>query len=373
MLNPAYTSDFVASISQPLLRGARRRRQRAARSALAFYDLPGDAGAHEAGGHPRARRGRPRLLAAVRGAAGADRPQAGVRPGRRAARARPADRAARACRRRSRSSAPSRAWPTRSSRSSSPRTPSATASASSSASSTSRAWAWRPTRSSSPRPSPTRCTSASTPTGWPAAALDGRMEMLELELRIAARRGQRRRRPQRDAAAGLARLHVQHQRPGRRARRLVRARRATATSRTTASACASRCRSATRPPAARLRRAILNRLQRLATREQRALQIRQEVYNAVDQLEANWQRIVAARQRTVLRRPRAGRRDAPVRAGPADQHRRARRPDAPGRRAARRRSPRSPSTRSPRSTSTFATGTLLGAANVVWTPAAQPK
>jgi outer membrane protein len=50
----------------------------------------------------------------------------------------------------------------------------------------------------------------------------------------------------------------------------------------------------------RLRRAILNRIQRLATREQRALQIRQEVYNAADQLEANWQRIVASRQRTVL-------------------------------------------------------------------------
>jgi outer membrane protein TolC len=50
----------------------------------------------------------------------------------------------------------------------------------------------------------------------------------------------------------------------------------------------------------RLRRALLNRLQRLATQEQRVLQIRQEVYNAVDQLEANWQRILATRQRVVL-------------------------------------------------------------------------
>jgi len=47
----------------------------------------------------------------------------------------------------------------------------------------------------------------------------------------------------------------------------------------------------------RLRSSILQRLQTLATREQRELQIRQEVLNAIDQLEANWQRILAARQR----------------------------------------------------------------------------
>jgi len=41
-------------------------------------------------------------------------------------------------------------------------------------------------------------------------------------------------------------------------------------------------------------RAILQRLQRLATKEQQELAIRQEVYNAVDTLEQNWQRIVAA-------------------------------------------------------------------------------
>ena len=50
----------------------------------------------------------------------------------------------------------------------------------------------------------------------------------------------------------------------------------------------------------RLRRALLRRLQTLATRDQRDLQIRQEVYNAVDQLEASWQRILATRQRVVL-------------------------------------------------------------------------
>ena len=50
----------------------------------------------------------------------------------------------------------------------------------------------------------------------------------------------------------------------------------------------------------RVRRAVAARLQRLATRRQRRLQIRQEVFNAVDQLEANWQRVVASQQRTVL-------------------------------------------------------------------------
>ena len=49
----------------------------------------------------------------------------------------------------------------------------------------------------------------------------------------------------------------------------------------------------------RLRAALLQRLQTLATREQRELQIRQEVLNAIDQLEANWQRILAARQRVL--------------------------------------------------------------------------
>jgi outer membrane protein len=50
----------------------------------------------------------------------------------------------------------------------------------------------------------------------------------------------------------------------------------------------------------RLRRAILNRVQQLATREQRAMQIRQEVFNATDGLEASWQRILAGRQRVIL-------------------------------------------------------------------------
>ncbi|MGD8453993.1 MAG: TolC family protein [Phycisphaerae bacterium] len=50
----------------------------------------------------------------------------------------------------------------------------------------------------------------------------------------------------------------------------------------------------------RVRRAMLERVQRLATREQRRLAIRQEVYDAVDGLEQDWQRILAARQEVVL-------------------------------------------------------------------------
>src|SRR5262249_5067462 len=41
-------------------------------------------------------------------------------------------------------------------------------------------------------------------------------------------------------------------------------------------------------------------LQRLATKEMRSAAIRQEVYDALDQLEQNWQRILAARQASLL-------------------------------------------------------------------------
>lgn len=50
----------------------------------------------------------------------------------------------------------------------------------------------------------------------------------------------------------------------------------------------------------RLRRDVLLRTQRLATREARALLIEQEVAGAVDQLEGNWQRVVASRHSAVL-------------------------------------------------------------------------
>jgi len=46
----------------------------------------------------------------------------------------------------------------------------------------------------------------------------------------------------------------------------------------------------------RVHRAILQRLQRLSTKEDRKQQIRQEVLTAVDQVRAAWQRILAARQ-----------------------------------------------------------------------------
>lgn len=51
---------------------------------------------------------------------------------------------------------------------------------------------------------------------------------------------------------------------------------------------------------ARLRRALLTRVQRLATRAQRELAVRQEVYDALDVLEQDWQRILAARQNVAV-------------------------------------------------------------------------
>ncbi|MCK4957985.1 MAG: TolC family protein [Planctomycetes bacterium] len=49
-----------------------------------------------------------------------------------------------------------------------------------------------------------------------------------------------------------------------------------------------------------LLRSFYARRQRLASRENRSQQIEREVLNAIDQLEANWQRILASRQNTVL-------------------------------------------------------------------------
>ncbi len=51
---------------------------------------------------------------------------------------------------------------------------------------------------------------------------------------------------------------------------------------------------------ARVHRALLTRLQRLSTKEQRKLAILLEVYNAVDLLNQEWQRILAARQAVIL-------------------------------------------------------------------------
>ena len=49
-----------------------------------------------------------------------------------------------------------------------------------------------------------------------------------------------------------------------------------------------------------IQKAILTRLQRLSSKEARALSIRQEVLGAVDALDAAWQRILAARQSVIL-------------------------------------------------------------------------
>lgn len=50
----------------------------------------------------------------------------------------------------------------------------------------------------------------------------------------------------------------------------------------------------------RVHQAILRRLQRLSSRQARELSIRQEVINAVDGINTAWQRILAARQATIL-------------------------------------------------------------------------
>lgn len=51
-----------------------------------------------------------------------------------------------------------------------------------------------------------------------------------------------------------------------------------------------------------LRRAMLNRMQALASREQRVVQIRKEVYDAVDTLQTDWQRTLSTHQRVILNR-----------------------------------------------------------------------
>lgn len=51
---------------------------------------------------------------------------------------------------------------------------------------------------------------------------------------------------------------------------------------------------------ARLRRAVLTRIQRIGTRQAREQTIRQEVYDAVDRLDADWQRLLATRQSVIL-------------------------------------------------------------------------
>lgn len=51
---------------------------------------------------------------------------------------------------------------------------------------------------------------------------------------------------------------------------------------------------------AQLDRAVQERLQRLTTQQLRELSVRREIYDALDQVEQNWQRILAARQNVLL-------------------------------------------------------------------------
>jgi len=53
-------------------------------------------------------------------------------------------------------------------------------------------------------------------------------------------------------------------------------------------------------PRARYRQSVLTRLQRIGSRESRKQTIRQEVLDAIDSIEAGWQRILATRQATIL-------------------------------------------------------------------------
>jgi outer membrane protein len=53
-------------------------------------------------------------------------------------------------------------------------------------------------------------------------------------------------------------------------------------------------------PRARYRQSVLTRVQRIGSRESRKQTIRQEVLDAVDAIEAGWQRILATRQATIL-------------------------------------------------------------------------
>ncbi len=51
----------------------------------------------------------------------------------------------------------------------------------------------------------------------------------------------------------------------------------------------------------RLRKAVYERAQRLASRESKKSEIKYEVLNQIDKLEANWQRVLASRQTTILK------------------------------------------------------------------------
>ncbi len=121
----------------------------------------------------------------------------------------------------------------------------------------------------------------------------------------------------------------------------------------------------------RVRRAILERLQRLASKEQQQLAIRQEVLNAIDELDTGWQRILAARQSTALstRSLRAEERQFSVGLSTSTNVL-----DASTRLAESQFAEIRAITdyQTAQVDLAFATGTLLGAAKVDWEPVAQP-
>ncbi len=121
----------------------------------------------------------------------------------------------------------------------------------------------------------------------------------------------------------------------------------------------------------RLRRSLLSRTQALASRDQRALQVQQEVFTALDSLEANWQRIFASRRRVVL-----AARVLEVEQHAFDQHLRTSTEvlDAQTRLASARSDEISAVAdyQISQVDIAFATGTVLGASHVVWQPKVAP-
>ena len=121
----------------------------------------------------------------------------------------------------------------------------------------------------------------------------------------------------------------------------------------------------------RVRRAILERLQKLASKDQQQLAIRQEVLNAIDELDTGWQRILAARQSTALstRSLRAEERQFSVGLSTSTNVL-----DASTRLAESQFAEIRAITdyQTAQVDLAFATGTLLGAAKVDWQPVTQP-
>jgi outer membrane protein TolC len=122
----------------------------------------------------------------------------------------------------------------------------------------------------------------------------------------------------------------------------------------------------------RYRRSIFTRMQQLATKEQREQQVRQEVFGAVDNLEATWQHILASRKRVLVA--------ARVAEGEQRQYDLGRRTstevlDAQAKLADARQAEivAVAEYQIARVDIAFATGTLLGQSQVVWEPTVRPE